>query len=117
MKLPSDQHPITLQTLPQRLTVRFKGTVIAQSDETLVVQEANYPPVYYVPRAHINAKYFSRTPHTSHCPYKGDASYYSLVVDGETAENAAWSYEAPYPALAEISEHVAFYPDKVAFEV
>lgn len=117
MKLPSAQHPITLETLPQRLTVKYKGCVIAQSDETLVLTEANYPPVFYVPRAHIMPKYFSRTDHTSHCPYKGDASYFTLSADGETAENVAWSYETPFPALAEIAEHVAFYPDRVSFEV
>jgi uncharacterized protein (DUF427 family) len=56
---------------------------------------------------------FVRSAHTTHCPYKGDAAYYSLSVDGRTAENAVWSYEAPYPAMASIKEHLAFYPDRV----
>jgi uncharacterized protein (DUF427 family) len=56
---------------------------------------------------------FVRSAHTTHCPYKGDAAYFSLTVDGRTADNAVWTYEAPYPAMAEIKEHLAFYPDRV----
>jgi uncharacterized protein (DUF427 family) len=54
-----------------------------------------------------------RSAHASHCPYKGDAAYYSLRVDGRTAENAVWTYEKPYPAMAPIKDHLAFYPDRV----
>ena len=69
--------------------------------------EASYPPVQYIPRADIDMALFERTTHASHCPYKGDASYFSLEVDGRVSENAAWSYEAPYPAVAEIKEQLS----------
>lgn len=117
MKSPSTAHPITVQTLGKPLTVTFKGEVVAQSANALVLHEASYAAVYYVPREDIVAAHYLRTERTTHCPYKGDASYFSLTVHGETDENAVWSYETPYPAVAEIAGHVAFYPDRVSFLV
>jgi uncharacterized protein (DUF427 family) len=116
MKLPNAEHPITLSRLPERLLVRFKDVVVADSENTLVLQEANYPAVYYVPRADIVETHFLRTEHSSYCPYKGQASYFSLSAGADTATDAVWSYEQPYPSLAEIKEYVAFYPGKVSFE-
>ncbi|MCF4998498.1 DUF427 domain-containing protein, partial [Pseudomonas syringae] len=83
----------------------------------LVLHEANYPPVYYVPREDIAEKYFARTDHTSYCPYKGDASYFSLQVPGFEGTNAVWTYEQPKVSVAQIKNFVAFYPDQVKFEV
>ena len=117
MKMPNEQHPITLETLGKTLTVTFKGVVVARSDEALLLKEASYPPVYYVPRADIVPTLFQRTERTTHCPYKGDASYFSLTANGETDENVVWSYEKPFPAVAQIGEHVAFYADRVSFQV
>lgn len=117
MKVPNAEHPITISQLPERLVVRFKGVIVAQTDNALKLQEAKYPAVYYVPRADIETAYFQRSAHTTYCPYKGPASYFNLVVAGERADNAVWSYETPYPAMAEIKDHVAFYVDQVTFEL
>ena len=86
-------------------TVTFNGTVIARSDETVVV-EGNH----YFPLDSVTSDVLRPTDHSTHCPWKGDASYYDVVVDGERAENAAWYYPAPKEAAAEIAGHVAFYP-------
>ncbi len=113
MKLPGPAHPITIEPNPQRVRVIFNGRVVADTRRALSLREAAYPPVQYIPRADIDMSVFQRSTHASRCPYKGEASYYSLGVDGRRSENAAWSYEAPYPAVAAIQDHLAFYPDRV----
>ncbi len=77
------------------------------------MQEADYPAVQYIPRSDANMALLERTDHKTHCPYKGDCSYYSIVVNGERLENAVWTYENPYPDVAEIKDHLAFYSNKV----
>ena len=89
------------------------GKVVADSRAALVLQEAAYPPVFYVPRADADMAMLVRTDHTTYCPYKGDCSYYSIPAGGERSANAVWSYEAPFPAVADIKGHLAFYPDRV----
>lgn len=113
MKIPGPDHPITINAADKRWRAQFEGHVIADTAGALVLQEANYPPVVYFPRADVSMSYLSRTERTTHCPYKGDASYYTLLMDGHFAENAVWSYEEPFPAMAAISGYIAFYPDKV----
>lgn len=113
MKLPGPDHPITIEPNPRRVRVTFNGRVIADTRRALTLREAGYPPVQYIPRADIDVALMDRTTHATRCPYKGEASYFSLEVDGRVSENAAWSYEAPYPAVAEIKEHVAFYQSRV----
>ena len=78
-----------------------------------MLAEANYPPVYYIPRDDADMSLLRRTAHASRCPYKGDASYFTIVADGRSADNAIWSYEQPFPAVAEIKEYLAFYPNRV----
>jgi uncharacterized protein (DUF427 family) len=97
--------------------VKFHGIQVAASARALVLLEANYPPVYYVPREDIDEKYFARTDHTSYCPYKGDASYFSLQIPGHEGANAVWSYEDPKVSVEQIRGYMAFYPDQVTFEV
>ena len=116
MKTPGPDHPITLTPAPQRWRAMYSGHVIADSDDALILQEADYPPVVYFPREDVGMEYMSRTERTTHCPYKGDASYYSVKADGKTLDNAIWTYETPFPAMTEISGHLAFYPDKVKIE-
>ncbi len=111
MKLPGPDHPISITPNPKRVTVTFQGKVVAASDRALVLQEASYPAVQYIPRADAEMAHYAKTERSSHCPYKGDASYYSLP--GAGGENAVWSYETPFPAMAEIAGHLAFYPNKV----
>ncbi|MFK3795247.1 MULTISPECIES: DUF427 domain-containing protein [unclassified Pseudomonas] len=117
MKIPGPDHPISITPAKGRVTVQFKGVRVAQSDKALELKEANYPPVIYVPRSDISMEHYQSTDHRTHCPYKGDASYFSLVANGESAENAVWTYEEAYPSVKAIEGHVAFYPDKVTLEV
>ena len=113
MKIAGPDHPITITPASTRWRAKFAGHVIADSAGALVLQEANYPPVVYFPRADVSMEYMSRTDRGTHCPYKGDAAYYTLLMDGELAENAVWTYEEPFPAMMEISGRLAFYPDRV----
>jgi uncharacterized protein (DUF427 family) len=116
MKLPGPDHPITITPNPRRVRVTAGGIVIAETTNALTLKEAKYPAVQYVPRQDANMALLERTDRVTHCPYKGDASYYSVKADGQTLDNAIWTYEAPFPAMTEISGHLAFYPDKVKIE-
>jgi uncharacterized protein (DUF427 family) len=112
-RIPGPDHPIDIAPTQSRVVVRLAGRVIADTRDALTLREASYPPVQYIPRKDIDMSLFERTAHESYCPYKGEAAYYSVPAGGERAINAAWTYEAPYEAVAEISEHLAFYPDRV----
>jgi uncharacterized protein (DUF427 family) len=113
MKHPGPDHPITITTNANRVRVVVAGKVVANSIRALTMTEASYPPVQYIPRDDVDFSLLTRTAHATHCPYKGDAGYYSIVVDGRTVENAVWSYDQPYPAVQEIAGHLAFYPNRV----
>ena len=113
MKLPGPDHPITITPNARRVRVTFGGQVIADTTHALSLKEASYPVVLYIPRADAKMDLLKRTDHATHCPYKGDASYFSIAADGKTAENAVWSYEQPFPAMAEIKDYLAFYPNRV----
>ena len=116
MKLPGPDHPITITQNPRRVRVTAGDIVIAETSKALTLKEAKYPAVQYVPREDANMALLERTDRVTHCPYKGDASYYSVKADGKTLDNAIWTYETPYPAMTEITGHLAFYPDKVKIE-
>lgn len=113
MRVPGPDHPITIEPNPKRVVVRFNGQKIADSTRALALREAKYPPVFYIPRQDVEMSLLGRTDHQSHCPYKGDAAYYSVQVDGREALNAVWTYEKPYEAVAAIKDHLAFYTDRV----
>jgi len=113
MKLPGPDHPITITPTPRQVRVSFGGEVIAETDRALTLQEASYKPVLYIPRADTRMALCEKTARSTHCPYKGDASYYTIVAGGKRAENAIWSYETPFPAMAQIEGYLAFYPDRV----
>ena len=87
------------------MRAEFNGVVLAESDETVEV-EGNQ----YFPPASVNTDYFTKTELSTHCPWKGDASYYDISVDGETASNSAWFYPTPSEEAANLKDHVAFYP-------
>ena len=108
MKLPGPDHAITLE--PSRLRVRaaFNQHVIADTDDAIVLREAGYAPVYYFPMQDVEMSFLAKTEHRTHCPYKGDASYWSIYMDGDLGENAVWAYESPYPAVAAVRGRVAF---------
>jgi uncharacterized protein (DUF427 family) len=113
MKLPGPDHPITIAINPKRVQVLYQGHLIAESDDALELKEATYPAVQYIPREDVEMGVLGRTAHSTHCPYKGDAAYYTISRDGQVAENAVWSYEAPYPAMEQIRGFLAFYPTQV----
>jgi uncharacterized protein (DUF427 family) len=113
VKVPGPDHPITIEPSPRRIVVRVGGAVIADSRNALTLREANYPAVHYIPRADVDMMALQRTDHGSYCPYKGEAAYFSIPAGGERSTNAIWTYETPHDAVAEIREHLAFYPDRV----
>ncbi|HEY0105408.1 MAG TPA: DUF427 domain-containing protein [Rhizomicrobium sp.] len=116
MKLPGPDHPITITPVSDRVVVRFAGAVVADTRHALELRESTYPAVLYIPRGDAVMAHFAPTAHKTHCPYKGDASYFDLAAAGTRAANAVWSYEAPYPAMAAIEDHLAFYPQQVSIE-
>ncbi|HEV8647017.1 MAG TPA: DUF427 domain-containing protein [Burkholderiales bacterium] len=107
------EHRIALTRDAQRVRVVAAGQTIAESREAITLREATYPPVYYFPRKDVRMDALLRTDHQTYCPYKGEASYYSISAAGKTIENAVWSYEHPYDEVMEIREYLAFYPRKV----
>jgi uncharacterized protein (DUF427 family) len=114
MKIPGPDHPITITPYRGRVAVRVEGRVIADTRAALRLTEASYPAAFYIPRADADMASFAPSDHHTYCPYKGECSYFS--IPGERGLNAVWSYEAPYPAVAAIKDHLAFYPDRVEIE-
>ena len=113
IKVPGPDHPIWIQRNPARVVVSVAGHVIADTRNALTLREADYPPVRYIPREDVDFSLLERTDHATYCPYKGDCSYYDVSSGGKKSVNAVWTYERPYPAVAQIKGHVAFYPDRV----
>ena len=106
-------HRVTTQPAGGRVRVIFDGEVVADTKAAIRLDEADYPAVYYVPRNDVKMKSLMRTTHGTYCPFKGDASYFTLESPGRAAENAVWTYETPYDEVAVIKEYLAFYPDEV----
>jgi uncharacterized protein (DUF427 family) len=112
-KLPGPDHPITVRPNPARVLVSVAGRVIADTRAALTLKEASYPAVRYIPRKDVDMALLQRTDHATYCPYKGDCAYFSIPIGGGRATNAVWTYEGPFAAVAEIKDHLAFYPDRV----
>ncbi|MGW7681846.1 DUF427 domain-containing protein [Kribbella sp. NPDC054772] len=117
VKIPGPDHPITVGKNPDRVVVKVGDRVVADTRDALSLQEASYPAVQYIPRKDVDFTQLERTERHTYCPYKGDASYYNVLPAGADGANAVWTYEAPYDAVADIRDHVAFYPDKVSIEI
>ena len=113
MKIPGPDHPITITPNPRRVRVIVAGKVVVDTTSALELREASYPVVNDVPRKDTDMSLLTPTDHTTHCPYKGDASYFTIAIDGKPLDNAVWSYEKPFPAMAAIAGYLAFYPNKV----
>lgn len=113
VRVPDARHPITITPQPARVVVTVAGRVVADTRSALTLREASYPPVHYVPLADVDPAVLARSGHATYCPYKGEAGYYDLVVDGQRRAHAVWTYEQPYDAVAAIAGHVAFYPHLV----
>ena len=114
---PGPDHPITIAPTGRHVVVRAGGQVIAETDQALTLEEANYGPVQYVPLADVDATVLRSTDHGTYCPYKGEASYYTVATPAGELENVIWTYEEPYDAVSEIAGHVAFYTDRVELSV
>jgi uncharacterized protein (DUF427 family) len=113
MKTPGPDHPITIERNPSRVVVTLGGKVIADTVDALTLREAHYAAVHYIPRKDVDMGALERTQHSTYCPYKGDASYYSIPAGGERSVNAIWTYQEPFDAVAAIRDHIAFYPARI----
>jgi uncharacterized protein (DUF427 family) len=113
IRQPGPDHPITVDRNPARVVVTVAGTKIADTTEALTLQESTYPAVQYVPRKDVDMSLLERTDHETYCPYKGDASYYTIKNGDNALDNAVWTYEQPYDAVSGIKDHLAFYTDRV----
>ena len=112
-RTPAADPQITIAPNPHRVIVRLGGAIIADSTRALVMRAPETPDVQYIPREDVDMASLTRTSHATHCPYKGDASYWSIRSGPRTVENAVWSYESPYEQMAPIKGHLAFYSDRV----
>jgi uncharacterized protein (DUF427 family) len=117
IKVPDATHPITIDADTARVVARAEGTVIADTRDALTLREHGYAPVYYLPLSDVVPGRLRPSSSESYCPYKGDASYYDIVLpDGEIFTDAVWTYRKPYPAVATIAGRVGFYTDRVQIE-
>jgi uncharacterized protein (DUF427 family) len=123
-KIPGPEHPITIEDTGARVVARTGAHVIADTSRALTLREAGYPPVHYIPLDDVDQALLAASATQTYCPYKGDASYYSIVLpDGQDTQDtqdtepqltdAAWSYREPYDSVASIAGHIAFYTDRV----
>jgi uncharacterized protein (DUF427 family) len=112
-KLPGPDHPITIEPNRAHIVVSVAGRIVADTRDALTLREASYPPVQYIPRKDVDISLLERTNHVTYCPYKGNCAYYSIPLGGGRSNNAAWSYEQPFPPVAEIKDYLAFYPDRI----
>lgn len=116
------EHRVALAPEPRRVRVTFDGELVADTTSAIRLEEATYPPVYYVPRKDVKMERLTPTAHHTYCPFKGQASYFTLTgsagsARARTAPDAVWSYEAPYDEVITIKDHLAFYPDKASIRV
>lgn len=117
MREPEPGYPIAVAPFAGRVIVRFAGTIILTTRDALELREAYYPPVLYLPRRHADLGYFEPSAKKTHCPYKGDASYYGLRAGGLFAPDAVWSYSTPHEAVAAIAGRLAFNSERVSVEI
>jgi len=103
---------VTLEPNPARVRVCFAGEVVADSTRSLIVHETEHDDVVYLPREDVRMERLERSDHSTHCPFKGDASYWTIRTGGETAENAVWSYEDPFDEVAGLRGYLAFRRDR-----
>ena len=107
------EHTVQFEPSPKRVRVTFAGENIVDTTNALILYESRHVPVYYFPRADVAMARLVPTDHSTHCPFKGDANYFSVVIDGNTAENAVWTYELPFDEVAGLKDYVALYWNRV----
>ena len=113
MQTPGLDHPISIEPSGSHVVVSVAMVEVVNSKHALLLREASYPPVLYVPRKDGDMSLLRRSDHVTYCPYKGECSYYDIPAGGAKSMNAVWTYEDPYPAVAEIKGYLAFYPNRV----
>lgn len=113
VKIPGADHPIAILPSRARIVVTVAGRTVADTRAALMLREASYPPVLYIPRQDVDMAMLQPTDHETYCPYKGDCSYFSIRMGGERSVNAVWTYADPFAAVVAIKDHLAFYPDRV----
>lgn len=111
---PGPDHPITIELKDTPVRILLAGDLVLATPHHFELREASYPPVAYLPRDQVDMTRLERSDHTSWCPYKGEASYYHIrAADGSLRENAVWTYETPFPAVAAIKDALAVYAERV----
>ena len=110
-------YAVTSEPLDQTVRILYQGTVVAESSEALLVKETKHADVVYMPRDALDMSYFSPTDHSTYCPFKGHANYWSVAVETSTDDNIAWSYDNPYPEVAQLKDYVSFYTDRTSMEL
>ena len=110
---PNSKHPIEIKPWHGHLTVSVKGQTIADTKQALLLKEASYEPVLYIPREDVDMEQLQRNDSTTYCPYKGDASYYDIAIGGTKSKNAVWTYEDPHESVEVIKGYLAFYEERV----
>jgi uncharacterized protein (DUF427 family) len=113
IRVPGPDHPIGIEPSPAHVVVRVAGKVVVDTRGALILREASYPPVLYLPRSDADLSLLQRTDHATYCPYKGDCSYYSIPSGGTKSVNAVWTYEQPYAAVEAIKGYLAFYRERI----
>ena len=113
IKIPGPDHPIATEPHEGTVRVTWKGQVVAETRHAVKLEEAGYPPVYYIPRKDLRSELLRPSETSTYCPYKGEASYFSIPAGGDRSVDAIWTYEAPHDAVAVIRDHLAFYPSRV----
>lgn len=116
-RIPGPDHPITIEPTDGRVVVRAGGAVIADTTTALTLSEASYAPVQYVPLGDVDPAVLRPSDKQTYCPFKGDASYYSVTTPAGDLEDVIWTYEDPYPAVGAIAGHVAFYAHRVELAI
>jgi uncharacterized protein (DUF427 family) len=104
---------IKIRQAPGTYVIRADGAVIGESSRALELTEGSYAPVIYVPREDVAMALLDQSDRQSTCPWKGEASYYSIVTGSQVLKDAVWSYESPIDGMAQIAGHLAFYTDRV----
>ena len=114
---PGPDHPITIEPTGQRVVVRRGELIVADTHDSLTLREASIPPVHYIPLEDVEEGAIRPSAGETYCPFKGEATYHALIAGGSEIEDAIWTYEKPFEAVAEIAGRVAFYPQHVEIEV
>lgn len=105
-------YEISIEPVAARLRVELGGEVVAESENARIMYELGHAPVYYFVRDDVRMRLLSPTNHHSHCPYKGDAGYFSVTAGGKTSDNAVWFYPEPYDQMAQLERLLGFYFDR-----